>query len=232
MPEMDETLTIAPRPILRPSPSTRNSLRSMTGRAARQVRNMLLRLTACIRSHSASLTSAVGVGETIPTLLCSTSSRPNRSRQASTIASTRSALLTSAAKVSAVPPSPAIMPAVSAAASGFISTASTFAPARAYSTAAALPLPQPGPIDPAPTTMTTRSCKFPLMAWFFLSIGYREWLAETGLRGQGLPWQGLPGRSQRSSRARPLAPRMPAMSDSGSPDARIALRVRAASNIG
>ena len=35
------------------------------------------------------------------------------------------------------------------------SLANTFAPSRAYSTAAALPLPQPGPIDPAPETSAT-----------------------------------------------------------------------------
>src|SRR5713226_10299706 len=48
-----------------------------------------------------------------------------------------------------------MMPAVSSAAAGLISTQSTLAPSRAKVTAVALPLPQPGPIDPAPTTIAT-----------------------------------------------------------------------------
>ena len=79
------------------------------------------------------------------------------------MASTSRARLTSAVKVSAVPPSRATIAAVSPAAAASMSTASTRAPSRANSTAAALPLPHPGPTDPAPTTMATRSCSLPLM---------------------------------------------------------------------
>src|SRR5262245_41762964 len=55
----------------------------------------------------------------------------------------------------AVPPSCAMMPAVSCAAARLRSTQKTCAPSRANTTAVALPLPQPGPIDPAPMTSAT-----------------------------------------------------------------------------
>src|SRR5437868_9922765 len=58
------------------------------------------------------------------------------------------------------------MPTVSSAAAGSISTQSTFAPSRAKVTAVALPLPQPGPIEPAPTTMAT----FPFRRFIALSL--------------------------------------------------------------
>src|SRR3569832_2282517 len=45
--------------------------------------------------------------------------------------------------------------AVSCAAAALRSTQNTCAPSRANVTAVALPLPQPGPIEPAPTTMAT-----------------------------------------------------------------------------
>src|SRR5712671_3506405 len=46
-----------------------------------------------------------------------------------------------------------MMAAVSSAAAPLRSTQSTCAPSRAKVTAVALPLPQPGPIEPAPTTI-------------------------------------------------------------------------------
>src|SRR5215831_4690642 len=46
---------------------------------------------------------------------------------------------------------------VSFAATSFTSAHTTFAPSRANVTAVAFPLPQPGPIDPAPTTSATLS---------------------------------------------------------------------------
>src|ERR1700709_410771 len=46
-----------------------------------------------------------------------------------------------------------MMAAVSSAAAPLRSTQSTCAPSRANVTAVALPLPQPGPIEPAPTTI-------------------------------------------------------------------------------
>src|SRR5712691_14899 len=71
------------------------------------------------------------------------------------MAPTSWALVTSARCATAAPPSASMMPAVSSAAAGLISTQSTLAPSRAKVTAVALPLPQPGPIDPAPTTIAT-----------------------------------------------------------------------------
>jgi hypothetical protein len=58
----------------------------------------------------------------------------------------------------ALPPSEAMILAVSSAAAPLRSTQNTCAPSRANVTAVALPLPQPGPIEPAPTT----SAVFPL----------------------------------------------------------------------
>src|SRR5690348_1317871 len=48
-----------------------------------------------------------------------------------------------------------MMPTVSSAAAELRSTQKTCAPSRAKVTAVALPLPQPGPIEPAPTTIAT-----------------------------------------------------------------------------
>src|SRR5262245_903763 len=48
-----------------------------------------------------------------------------------------------------------MMPTVSSAAAGLRSTQNTCAPSRAKVTAVALPLPQPGPMEPAPTTIAT-----------------------------------------------------------------------------
>src|SRR5215471_17954375 len=72
---------------------------------------------------------------------------------AATIASTSAALETSAACAIALPPSLVMMPTVSSAAAALRSTQNTCAPSRAKVTAVALPLPQPGPIEPAPTTI-------------------------------------------------------------------------------
>src|SRR3954447_26885573 len=69
------------------------------------------------------------------------------------MASTSPALLTSAVNATALPPSDRMMAAVSSAAAPLRSTQSTCAPSRANVTAVALPLPQPGPIEPAPTTI-------------------------------------------------------------------------------
>ena len=76
----------------------------------------------------------------------------------STTAAMSSAREASAVKAVALPPSDAMMPAVSSAAAAFRSTQNTCAPWRAKVTAVALPLPQPGPIEPAPTTIAV----FPL----------------------------------------------------------------------
>src|SRR5882672_9588973 len=87
---------------------------------------------------------------------------------AATIASTSAARETSAVKAVALPPSPVMIFTVSSAAAALRSTQNTCAPSRANVTAVALPLPQPGPIEPAPTTMATlplrRFIAFPLLS--------------------------------------------------------------------
>src|SRR5262245_59643772 len=54
-------------------------------------------------------------------------------------------------------------PTVSSAAARLRSTQNTRAPSRAKVTAVHLPLPQPGPLDPAPTTIATLSFSRPAM---------------------------------------------------------------------
>src|SRR5215475_16192895 len=73
--------------------------------------------------------------------------------QAATIASTSLARETSAVNAIALPPSDLMMLTVSSAAAPLRSAQNTCAPSRAKLTAVALPLPQPGPIEPAPTTI-------------------------------------------------------------------------------
>src|ERR1700753_1728993 len=73
--------------------------------------------------------------------------------QAATIPSTSADFETSAVNAVALPPSPAMIFPVSPAAAALRSTQNTCAPSRAKVTAVALPLPQPGPIEPAPTTI-------------------------------------------------------------------------------
>src|SRR5207248_8196597 len=126
--------------------------RAITGITCFMARKALLRLTAKTRSHSASETSTTLPISAMPTLLSSTSIRPYELRHASTIASTSAARETSAVNAVALPPSEAMIFAVSSAAAAFRSTQNTCAPSRAKVTAVALPLPQPGPIEPAPTT--------------------------------------------------------------------------------
>src|SRR5438552_6555586 len=99
----------------------------------------------------------------MPTLLSSTSTRPQLARQASTIALTWALLDASHSKAAASPPSLAIRPTVSSAAARLRSTQKTRAPSRAKVTAVHLPLPQPGPLEPAPTTIATLSFNLPAM---------------------------------------------------------------------
>src|SRR5437899_1088876 len=89
----------------------------------------------------------------MPTLLCSTSSPPQRPTASATIASQSALWVTSAAKASAWPFSARMSPTVSSARSFCTSTQSTRAPSRAMRIAAALPLPTPGPRAPAPVTI-------------------------------------------------------------------------------
>ena len=85
--------------------------------------------------------------------------RPHLAMQASTIALTSAFFEASASKAIASPPSLAIRPTVSSAAARLRSTQNTLAPSRANVTAVHLPLPQPGPLEPAPTTIATLSFK-------------------------------------------------------------------------
>src|SRR6516164_7490249 len=81
----------------------------------------------------------------------------------------------SAVNAIALPPSPAMIRAVSSAAAAFRSTQNTCAPSRAKVTAAALPLPQPGPIEPAPTTIAVFPASRPTKASpSFVEIGGRQ----------------------------------------------------------
>src|ERR1700681_4134124 len=79
--------------------------------------------------------------------------RPCVLRHAATMASTSAARDTSAVNAVALPPSDAMISTVSCAALPLRSTQNTCAPWRAKVTAVALPLPHPGPIEPAPTTI-------------------------------------------------------------------------------
>src|SRR5919106_449367 len=120
---------------------------------------MLFWLTSVTRSQSASWVATMPPVRAIPTLLTRTSIRPNAAMHASTMALTLSALATSAAWVAHTPPSPSMISLVSFAASGSRSIPNTLAPSRANSTAVALPLPQPGPIEPAPVISATLSLR-------------------------------------------------------------------------
>src|SRR5687768_4554514 len=77
------------------------------------------------------------------------------------MASTSAAFEASQPNASAMPPSPRMISAVSSAAAALMSAQSTLAPSRANSTAVALPLPQPGPIDPAPPTSAVLPARRP-----------------------------------------------------------------------
>src|SRR5436190_1268734 len=123
------------------------------------VRNALFRFTAITRSHFSSGNSTTPPTSAIPTLLSRMSMRPKSATHARTIASTSLLLVTSARNGSARPPSPEMMFAVSSAAARLTSTQNTLAPSRAQATAVALPFPQPGPIEPAPTIIATLSLR-------------------------------------------------------------------------
>src|SRR5580658_4323675 len=89
------------------------------------------------------------------------------------MAATSAALVTSARNARASPPSPVMMAAVSCAAARFTSAQNTLAPSRAKVTAVALPLPHPGPIEPAPTTIAVLPERRPTRhLLFFRSIGW------------------------------------------------------------
>src|SRR3989440_12424158 len=87
------------------------------------------------------------------------------------MASTSAARETSAVKEDALLPSDLMMLTVSSAAAPLRSTQNTCAPSRAKVTAVALPLPQPGPIEPAPTTIAVLpSRRVIALSQFFLFL--------------------------------------------------------------
>src|SRR6266545_3116968 len=129
--------------------------RSIAGTAVRVARNIDLRSTAITRSHSSSCVSRRSARDSMPTLLWRMSTPPQRRSASATIVRQSSAWVTSAAKAEASPPSPTMVFAVSSARSRAWSTHSTRAPSRAKRMAAALPLPTPGPREPAPVTSAT-----------------------------------------------------------------------------
>ena len=145
---------------------------SITGMTCLAVRKKLFTLTSNTWSHSSSLSSTGPPVEPMPTLLSRMSTRPHFDMQASTIAFTSAFFAEFASTAKASPPSLAISPTVSSAAARFRSTHSTLAPSRAKVTAVHLPLPQPGPLEPAPTTIATLSFRRPAIsssAFGFLS---------------------------------------------------------------
>src|SRR5438093_10171234 len=79
------------------------------------------------------------------------------------MASTSAARETSAVKEDALLPSDLMMLTVSSAAAALRSTQNTCAPSRAKVTAVALPLPQPGPTEPAPTTIAVLPLSRPIV---------------------------------------------------------------------
>src|SRR5437763_11676667 len=86
---------------------------------------------------------------------------------------------------------------VSSAAAALRSTQNTCAPSRAKVTAVALPLPQPGPIEPAPTTIATLPLSRSIEILPFVSIvlrSYPEPLSST----RASPWRGQSRTRRRS----------------------------------
>src|SRR5262245_24492246 len=99
------------------------------------------------------------------------SMRPKRARHAATMAATSAASVTSQRCVTISAPASRARATVSAMASPSRSTANTCAPSCANSTAAARPLPQPGPTQPAPVMMATLSARRPGMVSVRLDAG-------------------------------------------------------------
>src|SRR5215813_10089340 len=133
----------------------------MIGITCLAARMQLFRLIATQRSKASSVivsSSASPPARLTPTLLCSTSIRPQRLMASSTIALMSASLVTSALQAAAVPCFSWIRSTVSWAEARSRSTHSTLAPSRAKVSAVARPLPMPSPgLCPAPTTMATRS---------------------------------------------------------------------------
>src|ERR1700760_1602338 len=135
----------------------------MIGMTCLAARMQLFRLMATQRSNASSViasNSASPPARLTPTLLCSTSMRPQRFMASSTIALMSASLVTSALQAAAWPCFSSIRSSVSCADARSRSTHSTLAPSRAKVSAVARPLPMPSPgLCPAPTTMAILSCR-------------------------------------------------------------------------
>src|SRR6266567_1590961 len=123
------------------------------------------------RCHSSSANSTGPPIFVTPTFLCRMSMQPYCAMGAVTAPLTLSELVTSAASAVQLPPSCSIKRRVSSAAARFKSTAMTFAPSRANSTATAFPFPHPGPDDPAPKTSAIFCCNRSAMMRFLSRVG-------------------------------------------------------------
>ena len=116
----------------------------------------------------------------------------------------------------ASPPSPLICCASFSARSASRFTSTTFAPSRAKVTAVALPLPQPGPIEPAPTTIAvlplSRSIDF-LLPLGSRCVAARTNAAHPGIWGGKLdgrrPWVNLSEKLKQRLGHRPKSPLPP-----------------------
>src|SRR6266550_8923008 len=117
------------------------------------------------------------------------------------MASTSAARETSAVKEDALLPSDLMMVTVSSAAAWLRSTQNTCAPSRAKITAVALPLPQPGPIEPAPTTIAvlplSRAIEFSLDDDVEITVARMQPLRNPGFFLMSLP--GLRGACHRAA---------------------------------
>src|SRR5882672_1776308 len=107
------------------------------------------------------------------------------------MASTSLELAASAVNAVAAPPSEVMISTVCCAAAWLRSTQNTCAPSRAKVTAVALPLPQPGPIEPAPTTIAvlplSRSIDFLLPVSFSFSCSPGEAKRNPGILPHNFP---------------------------------------------
>src|SRR5688572_6209894 len=131
--------------------------RAMAGMPWRQPRKVPKRSSLMTRQNSSSgaSTTEPSCGVDPPALLCSTSSRPNRSTVARIASRTLVSSVTSARSAKAsLPASRAVSPAAAAS----MSAATTRAPSRAKSTAVARPIPAPAPVMNA-----TLPCSLPMV---------------------------------------------------------------------
>src|SRR6218665_1777355 len=135
---------------------------SMCGTTWLQLRNTLLRLWSICASQTSSLISTGPPLAEPPTLLTSTSMRPNAAMQRATASAMASPRVTSQLRPMKRPPAATTRRSVSAMRSRSRSRPKMLAPSSAKRTAMARPLPQPGPTEPAPVTKAILPARRPL----------------------------------------------------------------------